>query len=75
MKSLDEYKRYLPDYLKKYHNITNLKKFFHCLNPQHPDNHPSMRFTSKYNICKCFYEHIELFQYIPHFPPFLSKKQ
>ena len=54
MKSLDEYKRYLPDYLKKYHNITNLKKFFHCLNPQHPDNHPSMRFTSKYNICKCF---------------------
>ena len=54
MKSLDEYKQYLPDYLNKYHNITNLKKFFHCLNPEHTDNNPSMMFTSKYNICKCF---------------------
>lgn len=54
MSSLAEYKSYLPDYLMQYHNVTNLKKFFHCLNPEHTDNNPSMMFTSKYNICKCF---------------------
>ena len=54
MSSLAEYKSYLSDYLIQYHNITNLKKFFHCLNPEHTDNNPSMMFTDKYNICKCF---------------------
>lgn len=49
-----EYKTYLFDYLSKYHNLTNPKKFFHCLNPNHIDNNPSMMFTTKYNICKCF---------------------
>lgn len=54
MSSLAKYKSYLSDYLMQYHNITNLKKFFHCLNPEHTDNNPSMMFTDKYNICKCF---------------------
>lgn len=54
MSSLAEYKSYLSDYLMQYHNITNLKKFFHCLNPEHTDDNPSMMFTDKYNICKCF---------------------
>ena len=54
MSKLSEYKKYLPDYLEKYHGITNLNKPFRCLNPDHPDNHPSMWFTSKYYICKCF---------------------
>lgn len=54
MSSISEYKTYLPDYLSKYHNITNLRRFFHCLNPNHIDNNPSMMFTDKYNICKCF---------------------
>ena len=54
MSKWKEYKKYLPDYLEKYYGITNLNNFFHCLNPKHIDNHPSMMFTSKYNICKCF---------------------
>ena len=54
MKDINEYRKYLPDYLKKYHGITNPKKFFRCLNPEHGDEHPSMIYTPKYNICKCF---------------------
>lgn len=54
MSSISEYKTYLWDYLQKYHNVTSPKKFFHCLNPNHIDNNPSMMFTDKYNICKCF---------------------
>ena len=54
MKDLNEYRKFLPDYLKKYHGITNPEKFFRCLNPEHEDEHPSMIYTPKYNICKCF---------------------
>lgn len=54
MSSISEYKAYLWDYLQKYHNVTSPKRFFHCLNPNHIDNNPSMMFTDKYNICKCF---------------------
>lgn len=54
MSSISEYKTYLWDYLQKYHNVTSPKRFFHCLNPNHIDNNPSMVFTDKYNICKCF---------------------
>ena len=52
MSSISEYKTYLWDYLQKYHNVTSPKRFFHCLNPNHIDNNPSMMFTDKYNICK-----------------------
>lgn len=51
---ISEYKAYLWDYLSTYHNLKNPKQFFHCLNPEHNDNNPSMMFTDKYNICKCF---------------------
>ena len=44
----------LADYLINKKGITKLNEHFNCLNPQHNDNHPSMMFTSKYNICKCF---------------------
>lgn len=54
MSIISEYKTYLWDYLEKYHNVTSPKRFFHCLNPDHIDNNPSMMFTDKYNICKCF---------------------
>lgn len=54
MSIISEYKTYLWDYLEKYHNVTSPKRFFHCLNPNHTDNNPSMMFTDKYNICKCF---------------------
>lgn len=53
MSSILEYKTYLRDYLERYHNI-NPKKFFRCLSPAHTDNHPSMMYTGKYNICHCF---------------------
>lgn len=54
MSIISEYKTYLWDYLEKYHNVTSPKRFFRCLNPNHIDNNPSMMFTDKYNICKCF---------------------
>ncbi len=54
MINITKYKTYLFDYLVNYHNINNPKKFFHCLNPKHVDNNPSMMFTDKYQICKCF---------------------
>ena len=54
MIDISKYKIYLFDYLINHHNIVNPKKFFHCLNPNHIDNNPSMIFTDKYNICKCF---------------------
>lgn len=54
MSSIAEYKTHLWDYLEKFHNVSSPKRFFHCLNPNHIDNNPSMMFTDKYNICKCF---------------------
>lgn len=50
---IDNYKFLLADYLVKNHHI-DLKRPFTCLNPDHEDRHPSMSFTNKYNICKCF---------------------
>lgn len=47
------YKEKLGDYLSKYHNI-NINRPFNCLNPDHEDRHPSMSFSHRYNICKCF---------------------
>lgn len=52
--NIDNYKPLLADYLSKYHGINNLKKAFNCLNPSHEDRHPSMMYTEKYHICKCF---------------------
>ena len=54
MSSIAEYKTYIWDYLERFHNVSSPKRFFHCLNPNHIDNNPSMMFTDKYNICKCF---------------------
>lgn len=51
---IDNFKPLLADYLMSYHNIKNLKDKFTCLNPNHEDKHPSMNYTSKHNICKCF---------------------
>ena len=48
----DIVKGYLGDYLKG--NGINTRKPFSCLNPAHPDKHPSMSYDSKTNRCKCF---------------------
>ena len=53
-KDIDAFKPMLADYLMTKHNIINLKDKFTCLNPNHEDRHPSMNYTSKYNICHCF---------------------
>lgn len=50
---LSLYKQKLPEYLVTYHGI-NPKKLFNCLNPEHEDRHPSMGYSQRYNICKCF---------------------
>ncbi len=54
MNLVSQYRNYLWDYLERYHGLKNPKQFFRCLNPNHIDNHPSMIYTQKYNICKCF---------------------
>ena len=51
---INNYKNLLANYLFEKHGILNLKKKFKCLNPDHDDIHPSMSYSSKYNICKCF---------------------
>lgn len=51
--SIDNFKPLLADYLVNKHCI-NINKPFTCLNPIHKDNHPSMSYSTKYNICKCF---------------------
>lgn len=52
--NLEEYKIYLEKYLTDFHNINNTRQLFNCLNPYHEDRHPSMGFTPRFNICKCF---------------------
>ena len=51
--SIDNFKPMLADYLVNKHGL-NINRPFTCLNPSHEDNHPSMSYSSKYNICKCF---------------------
>lgn len=48
----DIVKGYLGDYLNS--KGINTRKPFNCLNPEHPDRHPSMRYDSKRQRCKCF---------------------
>lgn len=45
-------KGYLGDYLNS--KGINTRKPFNCLNPEHPDRHPSMSYDSKRQRCKCF---------------------
>ena len=52
-KSIDNFKPLLANYLTNIYGV-NISKPFTCLNPNHEDNHPSMSYSPKYNICKCF---------------------
>ncbi len=49
-----DYKPYILNYLSDFHGIKDFKKNFHCLNPEHADNDPSMSYYSKNNTCRCF---------------------
>ncbi len=48
----DYLKSKLADYLRQ--KGINLSKNFTCLNPSHPDHHPSMSFNPKTNQAHCF---------------------
>ena len=48
----DTVKGYLEDYLRG--KGINPRRPFNCLNPDHPDKHPSMSYDSKNQRCKCF---------------------
>ena len=50
---LDGLKAHLADYLTRAHGI-DTKKAFTCLNPEHPDKHPSMRLDERRNKVHCF---------------------
>ena len=52
--NIDNFKPLLADYLINKSGVSNINRPFKCLNPNHEDRHPSMSFTEKYNICKCF---------------------
>ena len=45
-------KGYLQDYLQE--KGINTSRPFHCLNPAHPDKHPSMSYDRQRQRCKCF---------------------
>ena len=45
-------KGYLGDYLHS--KGINTRKMFTCLNPDHPDAHPSMSYDERRQRCKCF---------------------
>ena len=48
----DIVKGYLGEYLRS--KGIDIRKPFHCLNPDHPDKHPSMSYDSRGQRCKCF---------------------
>lgn len=48
----DTVKGYLEDYLRG--KGINTRQLFRCLNPEHPDKHPSMSYNPKENNCHCF---------------------
>ena len=50
---LDGLKAHLADYLTRAHGI-DTKKAFTCLNPEHPDKHPSMHLDMRHNKAHCF---------------------
>ena len=52
--NIENFKPLLADYLLNKSGVQNLKRPFRCLNPNHSDEHPSMSYTEKYHICKCF---------------------
>ena len=48
----DTVKGYLEDYLRG--KGINTHRPFRCLNPEHPDKHPSMSYDRQRQRCKCF---------------------
>lgn len=58
-KTINNYNKKYPDrkdFLEEYLRLkgVNIDKLFRCFAKEHEDNHPSMNFYKKGNICKCF---------------------
>ena len=58
-KTINNYSKKYPDrkeFLEEYLRLkgVNTDKLFRCFAKEHEDNHPSMNFYKKGNICKCF---------------------
>ena len=58
-KTINNYNKKYPDrkdFLEEYLRLkgVNTDKLFRCFAKEHEDNHPSMNFYKKGNICKCF---------------------
>lgn len=52
---LEELKSHTLEYLNEQsYYQPNKNGFFHCVDPEHIDSNPSMRFNPKNNTCKCF---------------------
>lgn len=47
-------KERMPDYLANVHGITNLRRNFQCIHPDHEDRHPSMGYDARTHRVKCF---------------------
>ena len=50
--AIETVKSYLPEYLRN--KGIDTTSFFKCLSPDHGDDHPSMGYYAKKNICHCF---------------------
>lgn len=49
---INHYKPFITNYLQE-HGYPFYKPF-RCLNPNHPDHHPSMKYWDEHQKCKCF---------------------
>ena len=50
----DKLKPMLPVYLAEKGILVSHKANFHCLNPKHPDQNPSMSYYPGNHTCRCF---------------------
>lgn len=51
---IDHLRKYLPDYLRRQRGLTNLRRNFQCLSPNHEDRHPSMHYYPDHEVVICF---------------------
>ncbi len=71
----DYLKAYIEDYLRGI-GVTNLRKPFNCLNPEHADNNPSMSYEKKRKKIHCFacqadydiYDLVRIYEGLTTFP-------
>ena len=51
----EELRKHLSEYLRTFHpEVRDIRRPFHCLNPEHKDENPSMSFDEKHQRVHCF---------------------